>query len=193
MRSILDFRARLRGSGARPNLFRVVGRFPTLARAGLADDLISFHAESTSLPADKLGEIEVPYMGRKTYYPGDREFDPWTISVIVDENFMTRDAFERWLSALNSHVGNTRSFEAAFPEGYTSDWIVQQLSKLDLPPIKQYKLASVFPTEVGEIEVDWGTNNTIEKFKVNLRYQWWESQSVAGGQTTDGGGIPILG
>lgn len=192
MRSIVDFRARLTGSGARPNLFRVVMKFPNLALPGEADDLISFLAESSSLPADKLGEIEVPYMGRKTYYPGDREFDPWTITVLCDENFKVRDAFERWLSALNAHVANIRDFQAATPAGYTTDPIIQQLSKLDLPPIKQYKMAGAFPTEVGAIETDWGTNNTIAKFQVTLRYQWWEATGT-GGPTTDGSGIPLIG
>jgi hypothetical protein len=33
----------------------------------------------------------------------------------------------------------------------------------------------VFPTDVSPIDVDWGSNDTIEEFTVNLSYQWWES------------------
>lgn len=193
MRSIVDFRGKFYGSGVRPNLFRVVLRFPLLAGGDSeASELVSFQAESASLPADKLGEIEVPYMGRKSYYPGDREFDPWTLTVMCDENFKIRDSFERWMSALNQHIGNTRDFAAATPPGYTADPEIQQLSKLDLPPIKIYRMAGAFPTEVGAIETDWGTNNTIAKFQVTLRYQWWESVGPQG-LTTDGPGIPLIG
>lgn len=192
MRSIVDFRSKLTGSGARPNLFRVVLRFPVLAASGEADDLISFMAEATALPMDKLGEIEVPYMGRKSYYPGDRTFDPWTMTVINDENSKIRDAFERWMSALNQHIGNTRDFTAATPAGYTTDAYIQQLSKLDLPPIKQYAMKGAFPTELGAIELDWGTMDTIEKFQVTLRYQWWDSVG-SGGPTTDGDAGPLAG
>jgi len=33
----------------------------------------------------------------------------------------------------------------------------------------------VFPTDVSPIDVDWGSNDTIEEFTVTLSYQWWES------------------
>jgi hypothetical protein len=191
-RSITGFRAALVGSGTRPNLFQIVLRFPILAASGAADGLVTFLAETSSLPADKVGEIEVPYMGRKSYYPGDREFDPWTVTVMNDENFIIRDAFERWMSALNSHVGNTRDPLAGVPSGYTTDALVQQLAKLDLPPIKQYNMKSCFPTELGAIELDWGTNNTIEKFQVTFRYQWWDAVGV-NGPTTDGDAGPLAG
>jgi hypothetical protein len=186
MRSITGFRAALTGSGTRPNLFQIVFAFPTLVQGvGAASGLVSMLAESSALPADTLGEIELPYQGRKTYYPGDRTFEPWTITIMNDENFLIRDAFELWLSALNSHVGNIRSNLAATPSMYCVDGYVQQYSKLDVPSIKQYKMAGAFPTEVGAMELDWGTNNTIEKFQVTLRYQWWEAVSV-NGPTTDG-------
>jgi hypothetical protein len=192
MRSLLDFRAHFSRSGARPNLFRIILKFPPLAGGGDADELISFQAESSSLPADKLGEIEVPYMGRKTYYPGDREFDPWTITVQCDEDFKVRNAFERWMSALNEHVANIRDNSAASPYDYSADPVIQQLSKLDEPPVKQYRMVGAFPTELGAIETDWGTNNTIAKFQTTLRYQWWESVGLDG-MTTDGQGVPLIG
>jgi hypothetical protein len=189
-RSISDFRATLVGSGGRPNLFRVVMQFPTIVPAGSANTNITFMAESASLPADKLGEIEVGFMGRKAYYPGDREFDPWTISIINDETFDIRDAFERWMSILNEHQANTRDVSAAGPNSYVTDVSVQQLSKIDGPAIKQYAIKGAFPTEVGAIELDWSTNNTIEKFQVTLRYQWWDSVGPTG-PTTDGDAGPL--
>jgi hypothetical protein len=189
-RSLLDFRAQLTGSGARPNLFNVTMSFPALAKAGAANALFQFMTEATTLPADKLGEIEVPFMGRKTYYPGDREFDPWTITVYCDENFAVRDAFENWLSGLNSHEGNTRDPIAAVPSGYSADPTFYQLSKIDGPALKAYKMTGAFPTEVGAMEYDWGTMNTIGKFNVTLRYQWWTALGQTG-PTTDGS-IPGL-
>lgn len=185
-RSIPDFRAALQGSGARPNIFRVLLTFPILAKAGVALVKAPFLCEATSIPADKVGEIELGFMGRKTYYPGDREFDPWTITVINDEDFSVRNAFENWMSALNSHQGNTRDPLASTPAGYTANGSVQQLSKINGPAVKQYVMQGAFPTELGAIELDWGTYNTIEKFQVTLRYQWWDSAALSGGPTTDG-------
>lgn len=190
-RSISDFRAKLVGSGARPNQFELVMTFPTIVPAGSANTNITFMAESASLPADKIGEIEVGFMGRKAYYPGDREFDPWTISVINDESFDIRDAFERWMSIFNEHQANTRDASAAAPNSYVADITIKQLGKIETgKAIKQYVMKGSFPTEVGAIELDWSTNNTIEKFQVTLRYQWWDSVGTTG-PTTDGDGGPL--
>jgi hypothetical protein len=42
--------------------------------------------------------------------------------------------------------------------------------------LKKYKFVGLFPTEVTPIEVDWGSNDTIEEFSVTLLpIQWWES------------------
>lgn len=191
-RSLTDFRAALIGSGSRPNLFRVELTFPVIAGFGVAaSTAIPFLVEATELPGNKIGEIELGFMGRKTYYPGDREFDPWTITVINDENSLIHDAFETWMSGLNSHVGNIRDPRASVPSGYSADGKVFQLSKIDGPPTKAYKMTGSFPTEVSAIELDWNTPNTIEKFKVTFRYQWWEATGV-NGPTTDGSSLSLV-
>ncbi len=129
---------------------------------------------------------------RESYYPGDRTFDPWTITVYCDEDFKVRDAFEKWMSKLNEHQANIRDQLAATPPGYTTDITVQQFSKLDLPPVKAYKLKGAFPLELGVMELDWGTMNTVHKFTVNLRYQWWDAVGILGA-TTDGDAGPLNG
>jgi len=187
-RSITGFRAALVGSGTRPNLFQIVFAFPPLATPpGAANNLVTLLAQSTSIPVDKVDEIEVSYMGRKVYYPGDRLFEPWTITILNDENFVIRDAFEFWLSALNAHDANIRDPLAATPAGYCANGQVQQLAKVGETPLKIYQMEQFFPTELGAIELDWGTNNTIEKFTVTLRYQWWDANGVNGPTTDDGG------
>jgi hypothetical protein len=35
----------------------------------------------------------------------------------------------------------------------------------------------LFPSDLTPIDVDWGSNDTIEEFSVTLTYQWWESVS----------------
>jgi hypothetical protein len=41
--------------------------------------------------------------------------------------------------------------------------------------LKRYKFIGVFPTDLSPIDVDWGSNDSIEEFTVSLSYQWWES------------------
>ena len=43
----------------------------------------------------------------------------------------------------------------------------------------------MWPIEVGAIELDWNTTDTIETFTVTFQYDWWE---VDGGTTGNAGG-----
>ena len=56
--NINDFRAKLPGGGARPNLFKVQIYMP-------GSENLAFLAKAASLPSSTIAPIEVPYMGRK--------------------------------------------------------------------------------------------------------------------------------
>lgn len=179
-----NHRANLNGGGARPTLFDVTIPFPTSAPDTAAATKLTFTAEASSLPASTVSEIIVPYFGRQIKLPGDRTFANWTITVQNDEDFKVRNAFERWMSALNSHFGNLRAPNALSTAGHSVDAYVKQYSKTG-PAIKGYKMIGVWPTEVSSIELNWAGDNNIEKFTVTLAYQWWEAD------TTDGQGADV--
>ena len=63
---------------------------------------------------------------------------------------------------------------ALAPAGYTVDASVTQFGKQG-DQHKKYKFVGVFPTDVTPIDVDWGSNDTIEEFSVTLTYQWWDA------------------
>ena len=42
----------------------------------------------------------------------------------------------------------------------------------------------LFPTNIGDITMDWNTTDEIETFEVTFAYDWW---NVSGGTTGDGG------
>ena len=69
---------------------------------------------------------------------------------------------------------NVRNPVALAPLGYTVDGQVTQYGK-NGNSLKQYKFVGLFPTDITPIDVDWGSNDTIEEFSVTLSYQWWES------------------
>jgi len=45
--------------------------------------------------------------------------------------------------------------------------------------IKVCKIIGAFPTDITPIDLDWGSNDTIEEFSVTLAYQWWEAVANA--------------
>jgi hypothetical protein len=180
--NVQEFRSSLQFDGARPSLFDVTMVFPAIVATGggapgvigTASQQVTFKAKSSSLPGDSISSIPVNYFGREIKVAGTRTFPDWSFTVINDEDFVIRNAFERWMSGLNSHVGNLRIPEFLNSFGYQSDAYVTQYSK-EGAIIKQYKLVGCFPTDVSAIDLDWASGDTIEEFAVTFSYQWWES------------------
>jgi hypothetical protein len=59
MAGLDSFKAKLKGGGARPNLFKVNLPFP--AASGGSSELASFMIKGASLPASLIAPIEVPF------------------------------------------------------------------------------------------------------------------------------------
>ena len=172
--SVNDFRSQMQGDGARPNLFEVSMPFPGFSSPGNAQQKLTFMCKSAQLPGSTIGVVPVQYFGRELKFAGNRTFQDWTITIINDEDFAIRNAFERWMNSMNSHSLNVRSPLALTPSSYTVDGDVIQYGKQG-DVLKKYKFLGLFPTDISTIDVDWGSNDTIEEFKVTLSYQWWEA------------------
>lgn len=175
--NVTEFRSNLLGDGARPNLFQVSLTFPTFANSPVAGQRLSFLAKAAQLPGTSIGTVTQYYFGRELKFAGNKTFPDWTITVVNDEDFVVRNAFERWLDGLNSHGLNIRNPAALNQLLYTSDATVTQYSKVG-PALKSYKFIGAFPTDVSPIDLDWGSNDSIEEFSITLAYQWWESDTT---------------
>ena len=175
--NIAEFRSAMTGDGARPNLFSVSLTFPTMVRASNVAEKLTFMAHATSLPPSIEGVATQFYFGRQVKFAGDRQFPDWSLTIINDEDFIVRNAFEAWSDKLNSHTQNVRAAGALSSTIYCADATVTQYSKVGTP-IKAYKFVGMFPNTVDPIQVDWGSNDRIEEFNVTFSYQYWESSSV---------------
>ena len=172
--------------GARPNLFECAITFPNaLAGAARADTKFTFFARAAQLPGSTVNQIPQFYFGRELKFAGNRVFTEWTVTIINDEDFAVRDVFERWMNALNSHVGNVRDPIFVNNGQYQVDAVVKQYAKIGGDPIKIYKFVGMFPIDVSPIELDWGSNDMIQEYAVTFAYQWWESERGPTGPTTD--------
>jgi hypothetical protein len=163
--SVNEFRSQMVGDGARPNLFEVSMPFPAFSAPGNAQTKLTFMCKTAQLPGATLGVVPVQYFGRELKFVGNRTFTDWTISVINDEDFIVRNAFERWMNGINSHNLNVRNPAALAPLGYTVDGDVHNLVNR-CNQLKKYKFVGLFPTDLTPIDVDWGSNDTIEEFTV---------------------------
>jgi len=175
--NVQEFRSQLQMGGARNTLFEVVLPFPGYAGGSASSQKLAFMCKSSQIPPQDIGFIEVPYFGRKIKVAGDRTFPEWQITIINDEDFIVRDAFERWHNALNYHVANLRAQQAATLIQYQVDAKVTQYAKTG-EPLKVYTFVGVFPTNIGAIDLGWDTTDQIEEFPVTLQYQWWNTDTT---------------
>jgi len=168
-----DFKAKLRGGGARPNLFKATINFPAYANGDV--ELTSFLCEAAQLPGSIMTQIDVPFRGRILKIAGDRTFDVWSPTIINDTDFAVRNAMERWMNGINAHQANTG---LTAPVDYQADLIVDQLDR-DESVLKTYNFRGCFPTSLSPIDLSYGTTNEIERFTVEFQVQYWESNTTS--------------
>ena len=144
--------------------------------------------KAASLPASTIANIDVPFRGRIFKVAGDRTVDVWSVTVINDEDFKLRNAFEQWMdliAKLDNNLGATT------PDSYMVDAEVFQLgrgSKINSSGnggsnnavLKQYKMQSIFPTSLSAIDLSYDTGDTIEEFTVEFQVQSFEYTGAGG-------------
>jgi hypothetical protein len=162
------FKAALDGGGARPNLFEVQVTNPI---DGGGDQKLTFTCRAAQLPASTIGTVETFYFGRQVKLAGDRTFAEWTVTILNDEDFVVRNAMERWMNAINGHISNLQLAPEIL---YKQQATVTQFGKSG-QRIKEYTFLGLHPTEVGAIDLAWDTNDTIEEFTVTFQYDYWVS------------------
>lgn len=168
-----DFKAKLKGGGARPNLFRATVNFP--AYAGGDVELTSFMCKAAQLPASVMNVIEVPFRGRQLKIAGDRTFEVWSPTIINDTGFEVRNALEKWMNGINGHSANTGFTN---PILYQADLLVEQLDK-DGSVLKTYNFRGCFPTNLSAIELSYDTVDTLEEFTAEFQVQYWEANTTS--------------
>ena len=184
-RNITEFRSRLSGGGARANLFEIEIAFPEelAIDLNLVTDKVPFLVKAAEIPASNLGNIPVPYRGRVLPVAGDRTFDPWTVTVINDTDFLIRDAMEKWSNSINDLQTAQGTIN---PEVYQKSALVKQLSREGSAPgdpektLRTYKFEGIYPNTVSSIPLDFGATDQIEEFQVTFNYLFYEVVSPLG-------------
>ena len=189
IKSISDFKGQLVGGGARPNLFEVqLANIPGVANwQGDTATAFTYLCKAATLPASTIANVDVPFRGRIFKVAGDRTIETWSVTVINDESFKLRNAFEEWMqqiAKLDDDLG------ATLPESYMTAATVYQLGRgaskssedssgNENAVLKEYKMQGIFPTNLAAIDLSYDTGDTIEEFTVELQVQSF--QPISGG------------
>ncbi len=184
--TIDSFKSSVVSDFARPNLFQVDLSFPSevIANATGLSDLGKFTVRAANLPSSQMGIVEVPFRGRVLKIAGDRTVEPWTITILNDSRFALRNAFEAWvekIQAANENITQTSGLgDESDATGYFTDMFVHQLSRDASSSekstiLRSYKFTDVFPSNVSAIDLDFGSNDAVEEFTVELQVQYWQA------------------
>ena len=194
-RTVSDFKSSLLGGGARPNLFEVV--FTESSMAGAAPwsaENFKFMCKASSLPASNIANIDVPFRGRIFKVAGDRTIENWSITVINDENFAIRNAFEEWMQVISKLENN---LGATDPGAYMRNADVYQLGKGKtgstttsrkgsensggaaqyggadgtVAALARYQFQDIWPTNISAIDLSMDNSDQIEEFTVEFCVQ----------------------
>jgi hypothetical protein len=192
--NISGFRANgIREGGARPSLFTVSIKFPPIVNLQNAENRLQFLCRGADIPDSVINKIDVPYFGRVIKVAGDREFGPWNVRIINDEDFVIRNAFEAWHNAMNTIISNrlderVSSIDPTPGNSYKTVASVTQFKKTGpgetdgYGAIKTYEFDGIFPTQISPIRLDWENRNAIEEFDVVFEYDWWVPSEKANDQ-----------
>ena len=186
-KTISQFKSALIGGGARPNLFEV--ELTTLP-AGISWDADSFRymCKAAQLPAQNVANIDVPFRGRIFKVAGDRTIDTWTVTIINDEGFILRNAFEQWaelIAKLDTNLGATD------PSAYMTNAKVFQLGRGSTTSskssegssnavLKEYEFIDIWPSNVAAIDLSYDSSDAIEDFTVEFQVQSFRPVSGGG-------------
>ena len=191
-RSIVDFKQKLTGGGARSNLFEVEIEYPESINVTTGSEgpkeFGKFMIKAAEIPASNLGNIPVPFRGRVLPIAGDRTFDPWTVTIINDTNFRIREAMEVWSNSINDLQTSQGLIN---PVDYQTSAKVKQLSRQggvdpgDITVLREYRFEGIYPNVVSEIALDYGATDQIEEFQVTFNYLFY---SVTDGVTVGNSG-----
>ena len=191
-KNISQFKSKLIGGGARPNLFEV--ELTTLPPNVVSDwdaDIFQFMCKAAALPAQNIANIDIPFRGRIFKVAGDRTIDTWTITVINDEDFRFRNAFENWtqqIANLDDNMGTTDPSAymvnaKVYQLGRGSEKSSQNNSGTENVVLKEYEFINIFPTNVSAIDLSYDTGDTIEEYTVEFQVQ---SLNLAGAGSPNG-------
>ena len=183
--AVTDFKTQLAtgGGGARPSLYTIDINGPgDLSFSGNSNILV----KAAAIPASNLAPLTVNYMGRAYKTPGFRTFDTWTVTVINDEDMAARSQIIDWMRVLGGFLDGRRDNAlgggAETLSGYEGDATVTQMGK-DGFAKQSWKVHQMWPTELGEIPLDW-SSDAIEEYTIAFAYDYWSHGTGASTNNT---------
>ena len=168
------------GGGARPALYEVKINYGQSASNSVSlSGAQTLLVKAAALPASNIAPLPVNYAGRAYKWAGFRTYDNWTVTVINDEDFAIRNQMTEWMRYLSGQFDGLRDSIYGDPSTGNGTWYdgsgsVQQVSTSGSTVGPKYEFSNLWPTELGEIAVDW-SSDAMQEYTIGFCYDHWTS------------------
>lgn len=152
------------GDMARPNLFEV--EIPFLGKD------FKFKCRASKIPGRTIGQVAVAYQNRKINLAGDLKFETWACTIYNDENQLVRQQMVDWSSLCHA---SGREITGDKPENYKKIATVRHFARDGKTVTSVEQITGIWPTQLGDVELNWETNDAVETFECTFSIDWAEA------------------
>lgn len=154
---------------ARPTLFDVeISGNPAVQI--LSSDVLKFTCKSAGLPSVSLGKIDVPYYGRKVPYAGDRTYEDWNTTIVMNNDWTIFRELQKWHAAYNHpemNVATTANMVSYKCDGYVNVYDPTGLSNMRI------KMVGLFPYQIAQLDLSWENTDSTADLQVTWFLDYW--------------------
>jgi len=130
--------------------------------------------KTTTLPSTTIGNIEIPYQGRKVNMPGDRAAPADISMTIIYNQGVGNNIHKLFHNAMNAIQGSTNTGLASMDLINNTMTIGVKDPANPTVNLQSYKLFGVIPTSIGAVEVSHETTDALLTFDVTIQYTYHE-------------------
>lgn len=152
----------------RPSLFEVVVTGAPIVGTFSTENLM-FTCKSAQVPSSTIGIIPVPYMSRKIKFNGDRDYEDWSTTLFVDNDWRVYKDIYNWHVAMNhpqanlATTGNMNNLK-----GTAIVKMYSQEGRVNL----QMKLVGFWPSSAQAVDIAWDNNDSTTDMSVTWQYDY---------------------
>lgn len=122
--------------------------------------------ESCQLPGRQILTADIDEGRQFIKVPNGYANEDVTFTFLLTNDYYIRKIFDTWMNK----VINFETYTAGYKEDYTTDVVIQQLNKNNIP-IYGIKLLNAYPINIQAIELNNTAENTVQKVTVTMTYE----------------------
>lgn len=196
--NLSEFKAQISSRGlAKNNLAMAQITLPSTMKfleQNISTRELTFLCRTMSLPELSFQTTEVrPYgFGKMEHRPSDFVHGPLNCIFMMDSDFGTMKFFQRWMQGVmnyNTYDGHDQEdpqgklpYEFAYKEDYAATMEILVYSGNDASKVYYYTFGNVFPTVLGQVDIDWGNEADVMSLPVSFEYDKFKVQALELGQ-----------